>query len=274
MNSTDNNLITFKTITNFVNELATIFGSKNHSLKLYKRLLKKTTLSHETAIKKHIEVFRIFCIENRESIISKNYKDFVNTTAKYSTNVFIDFNDIFNKSDKETSNVIWSHLLTISALVDPSGKAKEILRNNKNNKEANFLSDILEKVETNVKPDSNPLEAVSSIMSSGIFTDLISNMNNGIQDGSLDLGKLMGTVQDMCGSLGINKNESPSNPSCCGGGSAPPPNPMDMLSSLMNTSGGSGAGPDLSAITGMLGPMLSSMNQNSSVKEVEEVEED
>ena len=56
-------------------------------------------------------------------------KNLVNPVLEYSDKVFINFSDIFKESDAETSNVIWNHLLTISALVDPSSKAKEILKN-------------------------------------------------------------------------------------------------------------------------------------------------
>jgi len=271
MNSSDYNLLTFKAISNFIVELAETFSSDSHSLKLYSRLLKKTTLTHENAIKKHIDAFRDFCFKNRDGITTKNSKLFVVSKVEYSDKVFIDFDPIFKESDKETTNIIWKHLLTISALVDPAGKAKEILKNSKDSKEANFLSDLLNKVETNVNPNSNPLEAVSSIMSSGIFTDLISGMNNGIQDGSLDLGKLMGTVQQMCTSIGgVDMNNS--------GQSNEQPNPMNMLNSMMSSmtsQGGESGAPDLSNLTSLLGPMLSSLNnqQNSNSIIVEEVEE-
>ena len=269
MNSSDYNLLTFKAITKFVSELSETFGTDNHSLKLYARLLDKTTISHDNAMKKHIDIFRNFCIKNRDCITSKN-TTFVNSKIEYSPKVFIDLDDIFKNSDAETANVIWKHLLTISALVDPAGKAKEILKNNKESKEANFLSDILNKVENTVSPNSNPLEAVSSIMSSGLFTDLISGMNNGIQDGSLDLSKLMGTVQQMCTSIGggnidlakMAENASTEN-SENGGGEV---NPMNMLNSMMsgmasmNTNGTPGQAPDLSNLTNLLGPMLSSLS--------------
>lgn len=270
MNSSNHNLLTFKAISSFVSELSEIFSEKNHSLKLYSRLINKTTLSHDTAIKKHIEAFRSFCFENRDALEKKNTELLVKPTVEYSSKVFIDFTNIFKEADSETRNIIWKHLLTISALVDPAGKAKEILKNNKESKEANFLSDILEKVETNVTPNSNPLEAVSSIMSSGVFTDLISNMNNGIQDGSLDLGKLMGTVQQMCTSL---------NPE---GASSEPINadstPMSMLNSMMSNmgnNGGGGGGPaDLSGLTNLLGPMLSTLSQNQNIpSKIEELDE-
>jgi hypothetical protein len=264
-NSSDYNLITFKALSKFINELAEMFSADNHSLKLYNRLIQKTTLSHDNAIRKHIDIFRTFCTGNRECIINKN-KNLVNPVLEYSDKVFINFSDIFKESDAETSSVIWNHLLTISALVDPSSKAKEILKNSKDTKEADFLSNILNKVENNVNPNSNPLEAVSSIMSSGVFTELISGMNNGIQDGSLDLGKLMGTVQQMCSSIGgvdINKMAASSQ----GGSENPPIDPMSLLTGMMgNMKTGENGAPDLSGLSGLtslLGPMLSNLNNNS-----------
>jgi hypothetical protein len=165
------------------------------------------------------------------------------------------------------------------SVVDPSSKAKEILKNSKDSKEADFLSNILNKVETNVNPSANPMEAVSSIMSSGVFTDLISGMNDGIQDGSLDLGKLMGTVQQMCSSFGgidINKMSAQND-----GSSNPPIDPMSMLSSMMGSmKKGENGGPDLSGLTSLLGPMLANMantqnnpstlagNDSSNIKEI------
>ena len=69
--NTDNNLIIFKAIANFTQALADEFGKKQHSLALYSRLINKTTLAHDTPIKKHISVFTEFCINNREAILNK-----------------------------------------------------------------------------------------------------------------------------------------------------------------------------------------------------------
>jgi hypothetical protein len=70
--TTDYNIITFKAICTFVNDLSEIFSNENHSLKLYDRLIKKTTLSHDKAISKHIQAFKIFCKENRDAILNKD----------------------------------------------------------------------------------------------------------------------------------------------------------------------------------------------------------
>ena len=45
--STDNSLVNFKAIVDFVNNLGEMFSKEQHSLKLYSHLLNKTTLSHE-----------------------------------------------------------------------------------------------------------------------------------------------------------------------------------------------------------------------------------
>lgn len=243
-NSMDYNLLIFKTISTFVNELSDIFSSQNHPLKLYQRLINKTTVNHEKAIEKHILAFRKFCINNRDLILSKNISKLSSVESKieYSDKVFIDFESIFKSADKDTTMVIFDHLLTISALVDPTSKAKEILKNDEKSKEADFLSTMIEKVEENVDINSsNPMEVVNSIMSSGVFNDLLSNMNNSLQDGSLDLGKLVGTVEKLC------SNMAPKGVDGVGGGGANNINLMQMLGSL--NLGNLNKGGDLGTVT-------------------------
>jgi hypothetical protein len=287
-------LMSYKAISDFTKELNNI-SEDNHSLKLYVHLLNKTTLSHDKAIRKHISIFRDFCIANRDGILKKDFSIFTEDRLEYSSRVFIDFKKIFNESDTETTNAIWKHFLTISALLDPAGKAKELLKKNAN-KEADFLSNIISKVENNVKPDSNPLEAVSSIMNSGIFNELISDMNSGLENGNLDLSKLMGTVQQMCNGLNTtsdsseaNEAENPLNmitklmgniqsPEGPSGGDE---NPMNMLSGLLSSLGGGASGgnsdnggiPDLSNLTNLIGPMLSTLGggNNKNMPSIEEI---
>lgn len=251
----DASLICFKAIATFTNNLGELFSTNQRPLKLYCHLLNKTTLSHDKAIAKHIDAFRDFCISNRDGITSKDEKKLVKTRVEYSKKVFIDFKDIFKRADTETKREIWKHLLTISALTDPAGKAKEILKQTTTGNEGDFLTNIIAKVEAHVDPNANPMEAVSSIMQSGVFTDLIGGMNSGLQDGSLDLGKLMGSVQNMVSALGEQSGDQE------GGEQA-----MNMINTMMGnltsgTSSNSGASstqgmPDLA---GMMGPLLAGL---------------
>ena len=213
------NLLTFKTINDFVNELTEIFGEKNHALKLYHRLLEKTTVSHDKAIEKHIQGFREFCISNRDMILNKDINKIssVNGKVQYSEKVFIDFDVILKSADR-----------------DKDEKSKE----------ADFLTNMIEKVEENVNINSsNPLDAVTSIMSSGIFTELLGSMNTGLQDGSLDLGKLVGTVEKLCNTM------SPKDGSESGGG-----NNINLASMLQGLNLGAMGGGSLPGSSEVINP--------------------
>lgn len=257
--STDTSLITFKAISNFINDLGEVFSDKHRPLKLYAHLLNKTTIAHDKPIQKHIEAFRLFCTANRDAIANRDIKAFNKQKISYSKRVFINMNEIFQLADAETRTVIWKHLLTVSALVDHAGKARQILKDQSDKNgvdEADFLTNIISRVEDKVDPNANPMDAISSIMQSGIFTDLVQGMGSGLQDGSLDLGKLMSTVQNMVTKLGGESSESKE-----GAEQA-----INMIGTMMgsmkagqNASGNDGGPQGMPDIAGMLGPMMGAM---------------
>lgn len=272
---TDSSLIIFKAIANFTNCLDEVFGEEQRSLKLYAHLINKTTIAHEKPILKHIEAFRTFCKDNRDSIEEKNHETFSNDKIIYSDRVFINVKDILTVADKDSKNIIWKHILTISALVDPAGKARHVLKEtsqkNNNGTESDFLENIISKVEENVDPNANPMEAVTSIMQSGVFQELVGGMGNGLQDGSLDLGKLMGTVQNMVTNLNDKVGES--------GGEGMPEETMAMMNTMMSnlqagvdssesTEGQQKPMPDLNNLMGMMGPMLGALNNANGVPDL------
>jgi hypothetical protein len=188
----------FKAISGFINSLSDMFGEENMGLLLYNHLLSKTKQEHTSSIEKHINIFRKFCISNRDAIMTEKIEDIEDGIISYSEKVQFDLKHVFSKSDKATQNILWRHILTISALVDPTGKAKQILKDKKDaGNETNFLSGFLDKIESSVNPDANPLEALGSVMSSGVLNDLIGEVGNGMKDGSLDMEKLVGSAQDI-----------------------------------------------------------------------------
>jgi hypothetical protein len=203
-----NNLVVFKSISDFISSLNECFGKEQKTLQLYARLISRTTISHQDAIEKHISIVKKFLNENKEQILNKDIKF---TTFKFSYNerVYVNLDPIFKKADKSETDVIFAHLLKIFSQVDPESNAKSILRetmkSNKqsgdDNAEENFINNLIENVSKNVNEDDDPLKAVSNIMQSGLLTDLIGGMSNGINNGELDLGRLMGTVQTMVTSL-------------------------------------------------------------------------
>lgn len=200
-----NGILPFKAIHSFVVSLNEEFGSANKALRLYARLIEQTTFSHELPIQKHVQAFTTFCVDNREAIYQKDFELFATERVQYSERVYIDLKELFRLADGDQRGVMWQHLLTISALVDSAGRAKQILKEAQKSggQEANFLSNIIDKVEKNVKMDnaSNPFEAISQIMNSGILTDLLGSMNDQVNTGQLDLGKMMGVVQSMVSNM-------------------------------------------------------------------------
>lgn len=247
-------VLIFKAISGFISDLNTVFGAKHKSIALYNRLLEKTGLVNVGPIHKHIDCFRKFFMTNKKAMEEKKAELFTDSKISYSDRVYVDVATVIRQSTPENVSIIWKHLLTIWGLVDPTSQARRILQDsiqnsNGQDKESQFLSDIIEKVEKTVGDQSsvdtsNPMAAVSSLMSSGVFTDLISGMQSGLSDGSLDIGKLMGSVQSMMGKMG--------------GGAG---------------GGGAGGMPDLSAMMSMMGPMMAGMGGMGGMKNIEEKKE-
>lgn len=220
--TTDKDLIAFKALSSFVDELSELFEKKHHPLKLYKRLISKTTLSHENAILKHIEAFRKFCIENRETIKSRDING-ITGTIEYSSRVYIDLSEIFKhcKDDNETVDAIWNHILTISAIVDPQNNAKEILKKRMKKSgskpsgnrggASNLIASLMSSMESQVnssqlveESQGDPTKLISGIMSSGIFQNLLSNVTKSLNEENMDINSLVGVAQSML--AGINNN--------------------------------------------------------------------
>lgn len=208
-----NNLVAFKAITNFISDLSQVFAEKNRSLALYNRLLEKTGISHEKAISKHVECFTEFCTANREAILIKDQSKITSNIITYSEKVFLNIEEILNECDSETKEAVWNHLLAISATVDPASNAKKILRETMERqiasssggegKEAQFITSIVDKIESNITPEAmqNPMAAIGNMLSSGVLTEMVGSLQKGLSDGSIDMGRLLGTFQGLAGNL-------------------------------------------------------------------------
>ncbi len=187
----------YKHIKEFVSSLNDCYGSDSINIQLYNRLLEKTTDEHKDAIGKHIDIFKDFCTINEKNILNKDY-NFVSKEIRYSDKVYLNMADIFESSgDKD---VLWKYIFTISSYLNPKIEAKKLLKGDTS--ENNFLLDIMDKVENSIDPDStNPMDAITNMMSSGVFSELVGSMTNGLQSGDLNLGSLMGTMNNMMGEV-------------------------------------------------------------------------
>jgi len=217
----DNRILVFKCICNFIKDLNESYGKDQKSLLLYAHLLEKTGIIHEEPIKKHISQFYEFIKANEEAILSKDISFLVQKKVFYSEKVGIDLEEIIAIADQESKDAIQKHLLTLLAVLDPSSSARQLLKDEINKKkkrgekgnEESFLKDVIDKVSSEMDGNvDNPMELMNKMMSSGVFKDIVENMNESISDGGLDMGKMINTMQMLIGNLGnvVNTQNSSS----------------------------------------------------------------
>lgn len=232
----------FKCISSFVQNLNEEYGTQHKPLRFFAKLVDRVKITNEVAIAKLTEIFRTFCISNREAFKTQEVAKLSSIKITYSETIFIDMSVIFLMADQENQSIIWRHLLTISALVDPENNARELLQKMSEvqpSKEDELIKNVISKVEQAVKPDSNPADAISAIMQSGIISEVM----NGMSNNTLDIGKLLGSVQGMISTMGAENPEAKqitdSVSGAIGNGSSPPDlsGLFSMMTSLLGNSG-------------------------------------
>lgn len=275
MTNVNSNQLCFKVISNFTLELVNLYSKQQRSLKLYGRLIDKTSHTHSQSIEKHINAFRTFCISNRDAIITKSVQKIVLDTITYSDRVFINISHIFRLSDEDTQDVIWEHLLCISALVDPLSKAKEVLskRVSVDKNGDDLLTDIFEKIEQSIEPNSSPIQALSGIMKSGVFTDVVTILK-GISSNGPDVGKVIGLVQNVIVKLKDKTKGDPESEKIItmidgligniGNTNGTPPDFSGIMQEMMTSMGKTeGTSPDLAGMMQKLTSVMGNSDSNT-----------
>jgi len=219
----NNTALAFNTICNFIRDLSASFGNKQKSLLLYGHLIEKTGLIHIDPVKKHINIFKKYTEENQEAIENRDKSKFNSTSISYSDKVAIDLKGVFSMCDKEEEKVVWNHLLTISAVLNPLGNAKQILKDltasssakkggGSDLNEDNFLKNIMDKIGSEVEnydtENMNPMQMIGSMMSSGALNDIFQSISSGLNEGNLDMGSMMNSMQSLVGNLNTMVNEN------------------------------------------------------------------
>ena len=199
-----NSIKTFEYITIFIKELNLEFGPVQHSLELYDHLLDKTTKNNIEAVKRHIHAFNSFLKKNEEAIIKKDKSLLKEKEIVYSKNVKINLEEIFKIADTETTDVIWNHLLLIMNNINPSKETLELLKKSLSEEKSggsDIISGLIKKMEDTVDPGADPVQSIMNLMQGGVFADMAKTVGQGLQDGSLDIGKMFGMVQGMLSSM-------------------------------------------------------------------------
>jgi hypothetical protein len=209
-----NHVYAFKTILNFVTSLKDYFGTKNKPLAMYHRLLSTTKFDEDDLIKERIDPFKIFVHKNRSAILSQDDSLFVTTQILLTDRIHVDIVHFIEKADDDTTPIIWKHLLAISAILDPAANAKEFLTKSNTN-EGNFLQSMMSTIEQSFQSQGvdpageNPMALLQSVLKSDMIGNMMNSMNENVENGNIDIGALMGSMQQMMGSMGAGGEGGP-----------------------------------------------------------------
>lgn len=211
----------FNAIKSFVTEINSLYGAHYKPLALYGRLIEKTNLSHTIPVTKHINAFRKFMVSNRNAIYNMNEKEFKSHKIQYNDNVYFNIKTIMNMADPDTQQVIWQHLLVLSALLDSGSNAKQRIKEHQialSEQEAvnttpaldPMLSGIMNMVSSVMMSDgggeggpigansmANMGDVFGQIMSSGILPKMMTTISSSVKDGQLDIGNIVSSVQSL-----------------------------------------------------------------------------
>lgn len=204
-----------------VDGLWELFGSSKQvtPLALYHRLIQHIKEEDpgpgiERCVSGFATFFRTYsaCLSDSEEMMKTIPRD---TVIRYgsSKNVYLEIQKYLYKARGDNREIIRQHLLTISAIIEPSEAALaeldaaapllERMGLNDGSKEGEFVTGIMQKAKSameNVETD-DPSAAIMGLFSSGIVTDMVQGLQSGVQDGTMDMNKLLGSMQGALASV-------------------------------------------------------------------------
>ena len=231
------NLKIFLAISEFVNDISQESNfAKIKNIQLFNKLLEGTTIRDTKAIGRYIQAFRDFFNNNKEYLTLKKFGS--NTKIEYSERIYIDVEWFIKKLTVQESEVVYKHLLTIYGLMNTGKESKnavELLKKTGNSIAVNSVAGNtavavndnslfknLENLETPDTPEgqfireslsgiadqfsnintqnSNPMQMVSQLMTSGFFQEFTQNLQDKFASGEININSLITTAGSMVGS--------------------------------------------------------------------------
>jgi len=196
----------FTVIVAFVDDLHGVFGNGKTPLDLYHRLTDHIKARDIKAISRIVRPFEDFVVEYRDLITSGEISKIPrNTVISYenSDRVYIEIQKFIYKGDVNVKSSIHRHLLAISAVLTPDEKILQEFENkmSEDTPEAQMINSVIEKIGAIEPSGQDPMGMITQVLSGGLVQDLFTTMQEGVGSGEMDIGKLMGTLQNTIGAL-------------------------------------------------------------------------
>lgn len=208
----------FEAIRSFVNDLWPLFGQpdKPYPFTLYHRLLQRITVDQTESVQKVLNGFTTF-LTKYDALLSTDDLDAIppGTVIQYgdSERVAIEIQRFIHRtSDSTVATAIRSHLLTISALLNPNRDNLQRLETfngadrenppafqiDTTTTEGKFIAGVMDKAKNSLEGTdmSNPMSAFTKLAGSGILNDMMSSFAKGESNGKkLNARKMMRVMQ-------------------------------------------------------------------------------
>lgn len=193
-------ILAFNAIANFMKALTEEF-TKDVQLAMFNRLIEHMNLTHETQIRRVVTNFETYLRTNYE-LIKKSDIEMEGESIMYNEQVTLKIKNLFKEADSATRSVMFQHLLTIYGILHPDAGAKECLKSlqeKKANAENELITTLMDKISPHVKPgdETNPMNAIMGLMSSGVFSELMETMDKSVKEGNLDINGLVSKITTM-----------------------------------------------------------------------------
>lgn len=196
---------------------------ENKNIQLYNRLLFKTTISHTGSIVKHVDIVKQFVTENAQAIVTTDASALADE-LKYNTKIFIPIKELMEAAKPVEKEALWTHLLLISAYVDPPSNAKTVLENMKTSHipvvvESTDVQESVDHIMKNLQDtigntmsnesfDTN--EMFANVMNSGVLDEVMSMIGSRVDQDNLDIDDLMSTATRMLQNMGSDTEKQDS----------------------------------------------------------------
>jgi hypothetical protein len=197
----------FEIISNFVEDLDSMYGSEIPQLRYYHILLQSSASDNEQGQEKQIGIFKDWVLKYQTDILEMNSAATVEP-IKHSDKVFIDMNQILKLSKRCDINTIYKHLLLILAKANPQcdarNKLKSICQEKKASGSEGFIKDLVEDISQSINiniTDQNPDigTVLNNIISSGAMAKIFSSVQTAMSNGDIDIGDLIKSTQNIVG---------------------------------------------------------------------------
>lgn len=179
------------------------------NIHMYSLLLKKTSVVHTQSIARHIEAFRRFLSTNFVAVESRNTSLLAagsSSRIEYSDRIFICMRHIWATCNREEGETIWRSLVQVQAAIykgsggvfSKSSSAASPPDATGTDNEEKFLQGMMDRIQETVPAHStNPTEVITNLMSTGMLTKLVSDMDEGVRSRKVDMNKLLTTAIGM-----------------------------------------------------------------------------